>query len=86
VEKSQDGAVVMRVSLPPSASTGVQSVRLLYEINDGDKTSPRWVDAVARSFSIQVAPGKDAVAVLEQNADALCVKRWSMDGQPVGCM
>src|SRR5262245_57464494 len=71
VEKSQDGAIVMRVSLPPNASTGVQTVRLLYEVNEGDKASPRWIDAVARSFSIQVAPGKEAVAVLEQNADAL---------------
>ena len=60
VEKSQDGAVVMRVLLPPSSSTGVKSVRLLYEINEGDKTSPRSVNAVARSFSIQVAPGQDA--------------------------
>ncbi|HEY7817288.1 MAG TPA: hypothetical protein VIG29_03640, partial [Vicinamibacteria bacterium] len=71
VEKSQDGAIGMRISLPASASTGVQTVRLLYEINEGDKATPRWIDAVARSFSIQVAPGKEAVAVLEQNADAL---------------
>jgi hypothetical protein len=71
VEKSQDGAIVLRIGLPPSASTGVQSVRLLYEVNQGDKSSPQWIDAVARSFSIQVAPGKEAVAVLEQNADAL---------------
>ena len=71
VEKAQDGAVVLRLTLPRSASSGVQSVRLLYEVNEGDKSSPRWLDAVARSFSIQVAPGKEAVAVLEQNADAL---------------
>ncbi len=71
VEKSQDGAIVLRVALPPAASTGVQMVRMLYEVNEGDKSSPRWIDAVARSFSIQVAPGKNAVAVLEQNADAL---------------
>ncbi|MGH9391327.1 MAG: hypothetical protein ACRD1Z_17105 [Vicinamibacteria bacterium] len=71
VEKAQDGAVVLRVTLRPSASSGVQSVRMLYEVNEGDKSSPRWLDAVARSFSIQVAPGKEAVAVLEQNADAL---------------
>jgi hypothetical protein len=71
VEKAEDGAVALRLSLPPNASSGLQSVRMLYEINEGDTTSPRWVDAVARSFSIQVAPGKEAVAVLEQNADAL---------------
>jgi hypothetical protein len=71
VENAQDGAVVLRVTLSPSASSGVQSVRMLYEVNEGDKSSPRWLDAVARAFSIAVAPGKEAVAVLEQNADAL---------------
>jgi hypothetical protein len=44
---------------------------MLYEVNEGDKSSPRWLDAVARAFSIEVAPGKESVAVLEQNADAL---------------
>jgi len=71
VEKAQDGAVVLRVTLPPTASSGVQSIRMLYEVNEGDKSLPRWLDAVARAFSIEVAPGKEAVAVLEQNADAL---------------
>jgi hypothetical protein len=71
VEKSEDGEIGLRVRLPASASTGVQQVRMLYEFNQGDKSTPRWVEAVARSFSIQVAPGKNAVAVLEQNADAL---------------
>jgi len=71
VEKAADGAVVLRLSLPPSASNGMQSVRMLYEVNEGDKESPRWIDAVARAFSLQVEPGKEAVAVLEQNADAL---------------
>lgn len=71
VEKAQDGAVVLRLGLPPSASSGVQSVRMLYEVNEGDRSSPRWVDAVARVLSIAVEPGKEAVAVLEQNADAL---------------
>jgi hypothetical protein len=71
VEKAQDGAVVLRVTLPPSASSGAPRVRLLYEVNEGDKSSPRWLDAVSRFFTIQVAPGKEAVAVLEQNADAL---------------
>jgi hypothetical protein len=71
VEKAQDGAVVLRLGLPPGASSGVQSVRMLYEVNEGDRSSPRWVDAVARVLSIAVEPGKEAVAVLEQNADAL---------------
>ncbi len=71
VEKAEDGAVVLKMTLPPSVSSGAPTVRLLYEVNEGDKSSPRWLDAVARSFTIQVAPGKEAVAVLEQNADAL---------------
>jgi hypothetical protein len=71
VEKAEGGAVVIRVTLPSSASSGTPRVRLLYEVNEGDKSSPRWLDAVSRFFTIQVAPGKDAVAVLEQNADAL---------------
>ncbi len=71
VEKAQGGAVVLRLTLPPRASSGVQSVRMLYEVNEGTQSTPRWIDAVARSFSIEVAPGREAVAVLEQNADAL---------------
>ncbi len=71
VEKAQDGAVVLRVTLPPTASSGMQSIRMLYDVNEGDKSLPRWLDAVARAFSIEVAPGREAVAVLEQNADAL---------------
>jgi hypothetical protein len=71
VEKARDGAVVLRLGLPGTASRGVQTVRLLYEVNEGDKSSPRWIDAVARSLPIEVAPGREAVAVLEQNADAL---------------
>jgi hypothetical protein len=71
VEKAPDGAVVLRLLLPPNATAGVESVRLLYEVNEGTRESPRFVDAVARAFSLQVEPGKEALAVLEQNADAL---------------
>jgi hypothetical protein len=71
VEKAADGAVVLKMLLPPSASNGLQTIRLLYEVNEGNKESPRWLDAVARAFSLQVEGGKEAVAVLEQNADAL---------------
>lgn len=71
VEKATDGAVVLRLMLPPSTSSGPRSVRMSYEVNEGTKESPRWLEAVARSFSLQVEPGKEAVALLEQNADAL---------------
>jgi hypothetical protein len=71
VEKAADGAVVLEMLLPPSASNGLQSIRLLYEVNEGTSESPRWFDAVARSFSLSVEGGKQSLAVLEQNADAL---------------
>jgi hypothetical protein len=74
VEKAENGAVVLRVVLPPEVSQGVNgrvTVRMLYEVNEGDRSFPRWVDAVSRTFSLEVAPGKEAVAKLEQNASAL---------------
>jgi hypothetical protein len=71
VEKAENGAVVVKLVLPPSAPSGVQPLRLVYEVNEGDPASPRWIEAVARSLSIEVAPGKEAVAVLQQNADSL---------------
>jgi hypothetical protein len=71
VAKAEDGAVVLRVGLPPDVSTGRPVVRMLYEVNEGTKSAPRYIDAVSRSFSVEVAPGKRAVALLEQNADAL---------------
>jgi hypothetical protein len=71
VEKAGDGDVLLKVGLPAEASTGRQVIRMLYEVNEGDRSLPRWVDVVSRSFSIEVAPGKEALAVLEQNADAL---------------
>jgi hypothetical protein len=71
IAKAEDGAVVLRVGLPPDASTGRPVVRMLYEVNTGTREVPRYVDAVSRSFSVEVAPGKRAVALLEQNADAL---------------
>lgn len=71
VEKAEDGVVRLKVSLPPEASTGTQVIRMLYQVNEGDRGAPRWVDVVSRSFSMEVAPGKEAFAVLEQNADAL---------------
>ncbi|MGH9336292.1 MAG: hypothetical protein ACRD21_21355, partial [Vicinamibacteria bacterium] len=71
VEKAGDGAVVLRVGLSPGSSSGLQTVRMLYEVNEGTARISRWIDAVSRSFSVQVAPGKEAVVLLEQNADAL---------------
>jgi hypothetical protein len=71
VQKAESGVVQLKVGLPPEASTGRQVLRMLYQVNEGDRSSPRWTDVVSRTFSIDVAPGKEALVVLEQNADAL---------------
>lgn len=71
IEKATDGVVRLKVGLPPEVSNGRQVLRMLYEVNEGDRSLPRWTDVVSRSFSIDVAPGREAFAVLEQNADAL---------------
>ncbi len=71
VDKAEDGRVLFTVGLPPEVSSGRQLVRLLYEINDGDRTLIRWIDVVSRSFSVEVEPGKETLVMLEQNADAL---------------
>jgi hypothetical protein len=71
VDKSEDGQVNFTVGLPPEVSSGRQLVRMLYEVNDGDLTLTRWLDVVSRSFSVEVAPGKETFVILEQNADAL---------------
>lgn len=71
VDKADDGEVVLRVSVPPASSAGRQTVRMLYEVNEGDPTLPRWLDAVSRSFSVELTPGRETLVRLEQNADAL---------------
>ncbi len=71
VDEAEDGRVLFTVGLPPEVSSGRQLVRLLYEINDGDRTLIRWIDVVSRSFSVEVEPGKETLVMLEQNADAL---------------
>lgn len=71
VTKSDDGEVTLAVGLPPDFSTGRQLVRMVYEVNEGDPSLPRWLDVVSRSFSVEVAPGKVASVILEQHAEAL---------------
>jgi hypothetical protein len=70
VEKASGGVVVLRIGLP-AVKAGRPMVRMLYEVNEGTRSSPAWMDVVSRSFSMDVAPGKVGVATLEQNADAL---------------
>jgi hypothetical protein len=71
VQKAEDGEVGMSVQLPPDVSSGRQLVRMLYEINEGDRSLPRWSDVVSRSFSVEVAAGSETVVIVEQNASAL---------------
>ncbi len=61
----------MQVLLPEGASSGRLLTRMLYEINRGDRTTPRWIDVVSRSFPAQIEPGKESYIVVEQDADAL---------------
>ncbi len=71
VQKAEDGEVGMAVQLPADVSSGRQLVRMLYEINEGDRSLPRWTDIVSRSFSVEVAAGSETVVILEQNSAAL---------------
>jgi len=71
VEKADNGDVALVVGLAPSAQTGRRTMWMVYEVNEGEKSSPRWVDVITRSFALELAPGKRSVVALEQDATAL---------------
>lgn len=71
VQEAEDGQVRLIVQLPTDASSGRQLVRMLYEINRGDRSFPRWLDVISRSFSVEVAAGRETDVIIEQNASAL---------------
>ena len=71
VDKSEDGDVHLRIDLPPESSTGRQLIRMLYEVNEGDRSFPSWANVVSRSFSVEVEPGKETAVILEQDASAV---------------
>lgn len=71
VQRTEDGNVWLSITLPPDASTGERLVRMVYEINAGEPGAPRWEEAISRSFTVQVAPGRQSVVALQQNASAL---------------
>jgi hypothetical protein len=71
VHKAEDGEVGLTVQLPPEASSGRQLVRMLYEVNQGNRSFPQWVDVISRSFSIEVEPGRQTDVIIEQNSSAL---------------
>ncbi len=71
VREAEDGHVVLTLALPENQRGGQLLVRMLYQINEGSRSIPRWIDAVSRSFSVQIEPGKDSYIVLEQDASGL---------------
>ena len=71
VQEAEDGQVGLIVQLPAEASSGRQLVRMLYEINRGDRSFPRWLDVISRSFSVEVEAGRETDVIIEQNATAL---------------
>ena len=71
VLEAEEGEVSLRIDLPPSASSERQIIRMLYEVNDGDRSFERWVDVVSRSFSVEVGAGKETVVMVRQDASAL---------------
>ena len=71
VDKAEDGDVRLRVDLPPESSRDRQLIRMIYEVNEGERAYPRWTDVVSRSFSVEVEPGRETAVILEQDASAL---------------
>ena len=64
----------LRLDLPDSTSSDRQIVRMLYEVNDGDRSFERWEAVVSRSFSVEVGAGREAVVMVQQDAsgDGIC--------------
>ncbi len=71
VLEAEEGEVSLRIDLPPSASSERELIRMLYEVNEGDRSFERWVDVVSRSFSVDVSDGREAVVMVQQDASAL---------------
>jgi hypothetical protein len=71
VKEAEDGRVVLTLALPEKQRGGQLLVRMLYQINEGSRSIPRWIDAVSRSFSVGIEPGKESYVVLEQDASGL---------------
>jgi hypothetical protein len=44
---------------------------MLYQVNEGSKSIPRWEDVVSRTFSIPVEAGKESYVIIDQNAAGL---------------
>ncbi len=71
VQKAEDGEIALIVRLPADVSSGRRLIRMLYEINQGNRSFPRWLDVISRSFSVEVAAGRETAVIIEQNSAAL---------------
>ena len=71
VLEAEEGDVSLRLDLPDSTSSDRQIVRMLYEVNDGDRSFERWEAVVSRSFSVEVGAGREAVVMVQQDASAM---------------
>jgi hypothetical protein len=71
VTEAEDGKVTLSLQLPEGQSAGRYLIRMIYQVNEGDRQFPRWIDAVSRGFNIQVEPGMESRVVLQQDASAL---------------
>lgn len=71
VQEAEDGRVVLRLALPETHRSGQHMIRMIYQINEGSRSLPRWVDVTSRSFSIQVEASKETYVIVEQNAAGL---------------
>jgi hypothetical protein len=71
VDKMDDDRIVIQLGLPENQKEERILVRMLYQINEGSRNLPRWNDAVSRTFSVQVEPGKESYVVLRQDSSGL---------------
>jgi hypothetical protein len=71
VGDGDDKGVVLVLGLPESATEQRLLVRMLYQVNEGSKQFPRWVNAVSRSFPVPLEPGRETFLVILQDASGL---------------
>ena len=71
VLEAEEGDVSLRLDLPDSMSSDRHIVRMVYEVNDGDRSFERWEQVVSRAFSVEVGAGREAVVMVQQDASAL---------------
>ena len=71
VNEAVDGRVVLKLDLPEKYPEQEHQLQMRYQVNEGSKDLPRWLDAVTRAFPVQVKAGKEAHLVIEQDPAGL---------------